>query len=106
MILGDPGAGKSTLLHYLALTHADKEVGDVLPIFVPLAAYDDYRQRNQSGLALADFLSIYYEQWRSLPGLAPLLPRRCRAGGRCCCWTGWTRCWRLLAAAGRSRPKV
>ena len=80
VILGDPGAGKSTLLHYLALTKARLALGETLPIFVPLAAYDDYCRRNDAGLALADFLPIYYEQWRSLPGLAPLFQQALASG--------------------------
>ncbi|MEM7126727.1 MAG: HEAT repeat domain-containing protein [Chloroflexota bacterium] len=80
VILGDPGSGKSTLLHYLALTNARNPVGDTLPIFVPLAAYDDYRRRNDDGIALADFLAIYYEQWRSLPGLGPLFTQALNRG--------------------------
>jgi HEAT repeat protein len=80
VILGDPGAGKSTLLHYLALTHARRALGETLPIFVPLAAYDDYCRRNDAGLALADFLPIYYEHWRSLPGLAPLFQQALASG--------------------------
>ncbi|MBV7330578.1 HEAT repeat domain-containing protein [Chloroflexi bacterium TSY] len=79
VILGDPGSGKSTLLHYLALTHARCPAGETLPIFVPLAAYDDYRRHNQ-GIALADFLAIYYERWRSLPGLAPLFAQALNSG--------------------------
>ena len=80
VILGDPGSGKSTLLHYLALTNARNPVGDTLPIFVPLAAYDDHRRRNDDGMALADFLAIYYEQWRSLPGLGPLFTQALNSG--------------------------
>jgi len=80
VILGDPGAGKSTLLHYLALTTARRALGETLPIFVPLAAYDDYCRRNDAGLALADFLPIYYEHWRSLPGLAPLFQQALASG--------------------------
>jgi hypothetical protein len=44
-----------------------------LPIFVPLAAYDDHLRRNGGGeISLAEFLAIYYEKWQNLPGLRPL----------------------------------
>ncbi|HEX8680736.1 MAG TPA: HEAT repeat domain-containing protein, partial [Ardenticatenaceae bacterium] len=86
VILGDPGSGKTTLLHYLALrvargapisapptTNGHKTEGaSLLPIFVPLAAYDDYLRRKEADCSLADFLALYYDKWHSLPGLAPL----------------------------------
>ena len=63
VILGDPGSGKSTLLHLLALVYArepetiksrfrapDAELNR-LPIFVPLATFDDML-RAQPGLTL------------------------------------------------------
>lgn len=86
VILGDPGSGKTTLLHYLALVFARgplvamEKLGlpaaeaDRLPIFVPLAAYDDLRRR-QPGLGLAEFLGRYYRDRRGLPGLARLFAR-------------------------------
>jgi hypothetical protein len=72
VILGDPGSGKTTLLHYAALTQARGNQDSNLPIFVPLAAYDDYLRRVGGDISLADFLPIYYEKWRNLPGLQPL----------------------------------
>lgn len=47
VILGDPGSGKTTLLHYHALRAARTPrrpdgSSAPLPIFVPLAAYDEY----------------------------------------------------------------
>jgi predicted NACHT family NTPase len=77
VILGDPGSGKTTLLHYQALRTA-RASGDgsaaraSLPIFVPLAAYDDFLRRTQKDCSLGDFLAVYYDQWHSLPGLTPL----------------------------------
>ncbi len=77
VILGDPGSGKTTLLHYLALRAARQSCGEPphLPIFVPLAAYDDWLRRGHEHLSLGDFLAIYYETSRSLPGLGPLFRR-------------------------------
>ncbi|MCE7987973.1 MAG: NACHT domain-containing protein [Caldilinea sp. CFX5] len=80
VILGDPGSGKSTLLHYLALIYAGERqqiktmrlLEKTLPIFVPLAAYDDHLRRTAQAIPLGEFLAIYYEKWRNLPSLAPL----------------------------------
>ena len=80
VILGDPGSGKSTLLQYLALTYAQRSVGEELPIFVPFAAYDEYLRRQGNPLPLAQFLAIYYEHWRSIPGLQPLFEDALRQG--------------------------
>jgi hypothetical protein len=92
VILGDPGSGKTTLLHFLALVYArgpaaaaarlqaDAQEADRLPIFVPLAAFDDML-RETPGLTLLDFLPRYYDRRRGLPGLAPLF-RRALASGR------------------------
>ncbi|MEM7532802.1 MAG: NACHT domain-containing protein, partial [Chloroflexota bacterium] len=87
VILGDPGSGKTTLLHYLALTYARPKVNAVpvtklqmLPIFVPFAAYDDYLRRNPFSVSLEDFLPIYYEQWHSFPGLKPIFTKALQDG--------------------------
>ena len=72
VILGDPGSGKTTLLHYLALQAANKFLAGMsrqLPIFVPLAAYDDHLRRTTQDTALGDFLAAYYARWHNLPGL-------------------------------------
>src|SRR6185369_13147291 len=91
VILGDPGSGKSTLLHFLALVYArgpaaaaarlaiDPLEADRLPIFAPLAAFDDMRRQNP-GLALVDFLTLYYDRRRGLPGLGPLFQRALQTG--------------------------
>jgi vesicle coat complex subunit/energy-coupling factor transporter ATP-binding protein EcfA2 len=91
VILGDPGSGKSTLLHFLALVHArgpqaaieklqaPSHEADRLPIFIPLAAFDDMSSR-RSGLSMLEFLSIYYDQRRMLPGLKPLFERALESG--------------------------
>ncbi len=83
VILGDPGSGKSTLLHHQALRAARADgaiVPQPLPIFVPLAAYDDYGRHVQERGSLGDFLAVYYDRWHSLPGLAPLFQRVLTAG--------------------------
>lgn len=91
VVLGDPGSGKTTLLHFLALLHAagkdptKKALGEAgiksnrLPIFVPLAAFDDMLQQTPE-LTLLEFLTRYYERRRLLPGLAPLFQRALEAG--------------------------
>ncbi|HEY2295489.1 MAG TPA: HEAT repeat domain-containing protein, partial [Thermoanaerobaculia bacterium] len=91
VILGDPGSGKSTLLHFLALVHArgtetaarrleiDAAEADRLPIFVPLAAFDDML-RETPGLTLLEFLPRYYDRRRGLPGLGPLFLRALETG--------------------------
>ncbi|WP_437925716.1 sister chromatid cohesion protein PDS5 [Sorangium sp. So ce291] len=99
VILGDPGSGKSTLLHYLALRVAREGLGESsgpsldaaaasmsatrgarLPVFVPLAAYDDWLRRNRKELPLVDFLPIYYEAWHGLTEVAPLFHRALENG--------------------------
>ncbi|HZG66278.1 MAG TPA: NACHT domain-containing protein, partial [Herpetosiphonaceae bacterium] len=86
VILGDPGSGKTTLLHYLALRAIRSEQaarGDRkghLPIFVPLAAYDEYLRRTDGAATLERFLAIYYARWRNLRGLEPLFHRALEEG--------------------------
>lgn len=95
VILGDPGSGKTTLLHFLALVYArgatvaserlglDASEADRLPIFVPLAAFDDMlRERRSEGgsLSLLEFLPRYYDRRRGLPGLDRLFRRALESG--------------------------
>ncbi|MCP4655667.1 MAG: NACHT domain-containing protein, partial [bacterium] len=89
VVLGDPGSGKTTLLHFLTRVYArgvaaerlgvPRAETDRLPIFVPLAAFDDMRQK-QPELTLRDFLALYYDTRRGLPGLAPLFQRAFEKG--------------------------
>ncbi len=96
VILGDPGSGKTTLLHFLALVYArgpetaaqrlgvEPAEADRLPIFVPLAAFDDMLRESRrlgESLTLRDFLPRYYDRRRGLPGLE-LLFRRALESGR------------------------
>ncbi len=95
VVLGDPGAGKTTLLHYLALCAARGPEGQhggvpdvllkvsggrVLPIFVPLAAYDDHLRRTKENTSLEEFFDIYSARWRSLLGMAPVFKRALEQG--------------------------
>ncbi|MCP4694964.1 MAG: NACHT domain-containing protein, partial [Desulfobacterales bacterium] len=76
VILGDPGSGKTTLLHHLAMSLAAEENSkSALPIFVPLAAYDDYLSRVGNDAPLGEFVALYHEKWQNMPGLAPLFQR-------------------------------
>ena len=99
VILGDPGAGKTTLLQFLALCAAANFKHDAsasgfassllrrwdasqppLPIFVPLAAYDDYLRRTGTEISLEDFLPVYYEKWRGQAGLRALFTQALARG--------------------------
>jgi hypothetical protein len=95
VILGDPGSGKTTLLHFLALVYArgpetaaqrlgvDPDEADRLPIFVPLAAFDDMLRESRrlgESLTLREFLPRYYDRRRGLPGLEPLFRRALESG--------------------------
>ncbi|HSH03978.1 MAG TPA: NACHT domain-containing protein, partial [Anaerolineae bacterium] len=91
VVLGDPGSGKTTLLHLLALLYARgteslgqkfkhlTKLKDRLPIFVPLAAFDDMQRQNPQ-LTLSDFLSAYYEQRQCQPRLKPVFEEALEAG--------------------------
>ncbi|MCP4658022.1 MAG: NACHT domain-containing protein, partial [bacterium] len=91
VVLGDPGSGKTTLLHYLTLIYArgaeraaerlgiPQTEADRLPIFLPLAAFDDMLHKRPD-LTLKDFLFLYYDTRRGLPGLKPLFHRALASG--------------------------
>ncbi|HLE30826.1 MAG TPA: hypothetical protein VI793_22065 [Anaerolineales bacterium] len=92
VILGDPGSGKTTLLHFAALVFAQgpetvaKHLGvtggeaDRLPIFAPLAFYDDMLTRVNPDLTIGEFLGLYYEKRCEMTGLAPLFQRAIDSG--------------------------
>lgn len=92
VILGDPGSGKTTLLQFLALMFA-RGPEDVarhlqltgpdrgrLPIFVPLAAYDEMLGEAPE-LTIREFLGRYYDRRRAAPGLDPIFQAALEAGG-------------------------
>jgi HEAT repeat protein len=91
VILGDPGSGKTTLLQFLALIFArgpedvakhlqlgDSDLGR-LPIFVPLAAYDEMLCET-TGLTIGEFMGRYYDRRRAAPGLDPIFQAALDAG--------------------------
>jgi hypothetical protein len=92
VILGDPGSGKSTLLQFLALVfgrgpesvrkHLDLVESDVdrLPIFAPLAAYDEMLNEEPE-LTVQEFLGRYYDRRRAAPGLEPVFAAALEKGG-------------------------
>jgi hypothetical protein len=92
VILGDPGSGKSTLLHLLALVYArgpeavqklfkaSPQESDYLPIFVPLAAFDDMLG-TQPGMTLLEFLPKYFDRRRMITGLDSLFTQAMEKGG-------------------------
>jgi NACHT domain/HEAT repeats len=91
VILGDPGSGKTTLLQFLALVFAQgpQQVtahlklsgsdADRLPIFAPLASYDDMLNETPE-LTIQEFLARYYDRRRASPGLGPLFDQAMEAG--------------------------
>ncbi|HRI72271.1 MAG TPA: NACHT domain-containing protein, partial [Polyangium sp.] len=74
VLLGDPGSGKTTLLHFLAIRSARSgtiqtterggvdEGKRIMPIFVPLAAYDAHVEETQPSMNLREYLAHYWEQ--------------------------------------------
>lgn len=75
VILGDPGSGKTTLLRYLALLSAKKPAElpggrSQLPIFIPLAAYQESKYPR-----IVNFITNYFNDSLASPidGLPSLL---------------------------------
>lgn len=91
VILGDPGSGKTTLLHFLALVfargpeHVQKQLhlqgkdAERLPIFVPLASYDEML-KEINDLSIASFLGHYYARRRAAPGFDQIFQSALDAG--------------------------
>ena len=84
IILGDPGSGKSTLLRYVALMTAKGELKGLdgyLPIFVPLAAYDDYLTHGRHpDISLEQYLGEYYEERQQMPVARQLIADKLAQG--------------------------
>ena len=88
VVLGDPGAGKTTFLRYIALALAEGKqaarqqlglVGEWLPIYLPLAAYNEALQKGR--VSLEDYV-LHYWDTRSFdrPGMDQLVARALKAG--------------------------
>ncbi len=91
VILGDPGSGKTTLLQFLALVfargpehvykhlHLQGKDAERLPIFVPLASYDEML-KEINDLSIADFLGHYYARRRAASGFDQIFQAALDAG--------------------------
>ncbi|WNG47275.1 NACHT domain-containing protein [Archangium minus] len=83
VLLGDPGSGKTTLLHYLALRAIKSEQAKRkgrLPLFVSLAAYDEYLRRTDDTATLEQFLALHCTRWSHLSGLESLFHQALEEG--------------------------
>jgi hypothetical protein len=88
VVLGDPGAGKTTFLRYVALAlaegeHAARErlglAGEWLPIYLPLAAYNEVLQKGR--VSLKDYVLHYWDTHGfDQPGMDQLVAWALEAG--------------------------